>query len=86
MQNEYSADPLGEHVPSRFGDISKPAGEAEIGDLALEKGSVFKYLFDYGDEIVHNIEVAEIYENKDPEAVFPQLIQSIGEAPNQYEW
>ena len=85
-QNEYSANPLGEHMPSSFGDISKAAAETEIGDLELEKGSVFKYLFDYGDEIVHNIEVVEIYENKDPETVFPQLVRSIGEAPDQYEW
>ena len=85
-QNEYSGNPLGEHMPASFGDISKPAGETEIGDLALEKGSVFKYLFDYGDEIVHNIEIVDIYENENPEAVFPKLIRSIGEAPPQYEW
>lgn len=85
-QNEYSANPLGEHMPSSFGDISKPAGETEIGDLSLKKGSAFKYLFDYGDEIVHNIAVVEIYRNEDPDAVFPKLIQSIGEAPSQYEW
>ena len=73
-------------MPSSFGNISKPASETEIGDLALQEGSVFKYLFDYGDEIVHNIEVVEIYENEDADAVFPKLIQSIGEAPPQDEW
>ena len=85
-QTEYSANPDGEHIPSRFGDASKPAGETEIGDLALQKGSAFKYLFDYGDEIVHTINIIEIFENEDPDAIFPKLIQSIGEAPPQYEW
>ncbi|MBT3274210.1 MAG: hypothetical protein HN368_13725 [Spirochaetales bacterium] len=85
-ENEYSANPLGEHMPSSFGDISKPASETEIGDLLLQKGSDFKYLFDYGDEIVHGIEVVEIFENEEPDAIFPKLIQSVGEAPSQYEW
>ncbi len=84
-QNEYSANPMGEHERSNFDDISKPADETEIGDLALEKGSVFKYLFDYGDEIVHNIEVVEIYRNEDPAARFPRIVESIGEAPPQYQ-
>ena len=85
-QNEYSANPLGEHMTLSFGDFSKSASETEIGDLTLQKGSVFKYLFDYGDEIVHSINVIEIYENEDPDTVFPKLVQSIGEAPPQYEW
>ena len=85
-QSEYSANPQGEHVPSNFGDMSKPAGETEIEDLLLEKGTVFKYLFDYGDEIVHNIKVVEIYENEDLTALFPKLIESVGEAPPQYNW
>ena len=35
--NEYAANPLGEHMVSGFGDRSKPAGETEIGDLSLQR-------------------------------------------------
>jgi len=83
-RNEYSANPLGEHMPSSFGDISKPAGETEIRDLPLEIGGVFKYLFDYGDEIVHKVTVLDIFENESPQMAFPKIIQSIGEPPPQY--
>jgi hypothetical protein len=85
-QSEYKANPLGEHMVSSFGDTSKPAGETEIGDLSLQKGSSFKYLFDFGDEIIHSIEVVEVYENDDPDASFPRLVKSVGKAPPQYEW
>ena len=54
-QSEYKANPLGEHMVSSFGDTSKSASETEIGDLSLQKGSSFKYLFDYGDEIIHSM-------------------------------
>ena len=84
-QSEYKANPLGEHMVSSFGDTSKSAGETEIGDLSLQKGSSFKYLFDYGDEIIHSIKVLEVYENKDSNASFPRLVKSVGEAPPQYE-
>ena len=84
-QNEYKGNPIGEHARSSFGDISKSAAETEIGDLPLKAGSIFKYLFDYGDEIVHNVTVLDVFENNDPEPVFPRMIRSIGDAPPQYE-
>ena len=83
-QNEYKGNPYGEHVRSSFGDISRSAAETEIGDLSLERGSAFKYLFDFGDEIVHNVTVLDITEKDDPETVLPRMIRSIGEAPPQY--
>ncbi len=86
QESEYSANPLGEHVPSLFGNPSKPAGETEIGDLSLRKGSVFRYLFDYGDELVHKITVLDIFEIEDSKAPYPRLVESVGEAPSQYEW
>lgn len=83
-QHEYSGDPFGEHVPSDFGDICRSASETEIGDLQLKKGRVYKYLFDYGDEIVHKVTVLDISENENPQTVLPKIIHSIGEPPPQY--
>lgn len=83
-EKRYSGDPLGEHERSGPGDLSKAADEADIGDLSLVQGSAFKYLFDYGDEIIHAIEVLDIHENDDAGASFPRLIQSVGDAPPQY--
>jgi hypothetical protein len=83
-ENEYKADPLGEHTPSNFGDKSKPADETEIGDLSLKQGKQFKYLFDYGDQLVHGIQVVDIYQNTDSMKEFPKIAEKIGESPQQY--
>lgn len=83
-ENEYSADPLGEYVPSGLGDKSKPAAEIEIGDLSLEKGQKFKYLFDYGDKIIHTIEVIDIDRKSDTEKDLPKIVETVGDSPSQY--
>ena len=85
-ENEYSANPLGEHMVSSFGEATKPAGEAEIGDLSLKQGKSFKYLFDYGDEIIHSIEVLDVYENEDADVSLPRIVKRVGKAPSQYDY
>lgn len=82
--NEYSANPLGEHIVSSFGKPTKWATEAQLRDLDLSLGFSFWYLFDYGDELVHKVTVEKIREMTRKETGFPKLISKIGEAPPQY--
>ena len=46
------------------------------------------YLFDYGDEWRFKVRVHAIAdfrdENADPDAEYPRLVESVGEAPEQY--
>jgi hypothetical protein len=83
-EKEYKANPLGEHMPSRWDASSKSATTAEIRDLALGEGSNFLYLFDYGDELVHEIAVEKIREKTDNDKKYPALVAKIGQAPKQY--
>lgn len=59
-ESEYSGDPLGQHQKAFPGDKSRPADEVEIADLRLKKGRRFTYLYDYGDNIVHSVELIDI--------------------------
>ena len=82
--NEYSGNPLGEHMPSSYGKQSKSAAETELRDLDLPMDFSFWYLFDYGDELVHKVTVEKIREMKPEESGFPKLIVKKGNAPPQY--
>ena len=82
--NEYSANPLGEHIVSSYGKQSRSATEYELRDLDLPMGFSFWYLFDYGDELVHKVTVEKIREIKPEESGFPKLIERKGNAPPQY--
>jgi len=52
--------------------------------LDLEPRQEFMYLFDYGDEWRFKVRVHAINENADPDAEYPRLVESVGEAPEQY--
>lgn len=82
--NEYSANPLGEHYGSSYGKQSKSAADKELRDLNLPVAFSFWYLFDYGDELVHKITVERIREMESEEKGFPKLIDKIGNVPSQY--
>jgi len=82
--NEYSANPLGEHMVSSYGKQSKSAAETELRDLDLPMDFSFWYLFDYGNELVHEVTVEKIREMKPEESGFPKLIVKKGNAPLQY--
>jgi hypothetical protein len=82
--NEYSANPLGEHIVSSYGKQSRPATECELRDLDLPIGFSFWYLFDLGDELVHKVTVEKIREIKPGESGFPKLIGRKGNPPLQY--
>jgi hypothetical protein len=58
-----------------------------IEELNLKLKQEFMYLFDYGDEWRFKVRVHAINEEADPEAQYPRLVESVGEAPPQYpEW
>lgn len=59
----------------------RPTCNYKIGEIGLEKGNAFKFLFDFGDNWVFKCKVLRIVDefNKDAE-----LIKEFGEAPVQY--
>lgn len=82
--NEYSANPLGEHIVYSFGAPAKSATEAQLRDLQLSAGFSFWYLFDYGDELVHKVTVEEVREKTSKDNDLPKVVNKIGNAPSQY--
>ncbi len=55
-----------------------------LEELNLKLKQEFMYLFDYGDEWRFKVRVHAINENADPDAEYPRLAESVGEAPAQY--
>jgi hypothetical protein len=69
--------------------------ESEPGDvrfttldtLDLKVGKKFLYLFDYGDEWRFNVRVHAVNADADPDAEYPRIVESVGQAPQQYpQW
>lgn len=63
----------------------KPAGTVNeaIGSLGLKTDDAFGYLFDFGDEWWHQINVMGIKEKADP-GKYPKIIGRVGNSPPQY--
>ncbi|MFQ5855979.1 MAG: hypothetical protein ACE5LU_10080 [Anaerolineae bacterium] len=58
-----------------------------LEELNLKPKQEFMYLFDYGDEWRFKVRVHAINEDADPKAEYPRLVESVGEAPEQYpDW
>ncbi len=55
-----------------------------LAALQLSKGQQFLYLFDYGDEWQFKVKVHAINEDADPTAQYPRVVESVGDAPEQY--
>jgi hypothetical protein len=64
-------------------DDGPHADEVTLGELGLKPKQKFLYLFDYGDEHQFEVEVVEVRPNAQP-GRYPKLIDSRGEAPEQY--
>ena len=60
-----------------------PATTVRIESLNLEPKQKFLYLFDYGDE--WQFEVEFLKEGSSVKALYPRIIDSRGEAPQQYQ-
>ena len=60
VKSEYSGNPIGGDPSSIGAEPSGTAAQTEIRTLGLQKGNQFKYLFDYGDNLIHTVEVLEV--------------------------
>lgn len=83
-ENEYSSNPLGEHVVSAIGAPSKSATATQIRDLRLTENSTLLYLFDYGAELVHEVIVEKIRDKNDGDKKLPTRVSELGTPPPQY--
>jgi len=59
-----------------------PATRVRIESLNLKPKQKFLYLFDYGDEWQFEVEFSK--ERASEKALYPRIINSKGEAPQQY--
>ena len=59
------------------------ASETTIDSLRLAVGRSFGYLFDFGDDWQHQINV-EAIEEAVPQGQYPKVIQRVGKSPPQY--
>lgn len=70
-------------APAPLTDANWGADELTIGGLDLQPGQRFLYIFDYGDELRHDIEVLSITDNPSGEST-SRITEVHGEAPPQY--
>lgn len=68
-----------------FDDMPKTldASRTPIDSLGLELGQIFGYLFDFGDDWRHFIEVLAVYE-RPKRGNFPKILAKVGASPPQY--
>lgn len=66
-----------------FGRMKKSTDKTRIGDVGLNEKDVFHYLFDFGDDWWHKIQVQNVNETKSKKKHI-KIIKSVGESPPQY--
>ena len=66
---------------SKKGD--RDASTTNLDDLDLKSGRAFGYLFDFGDEWLHQVQVERI-EQAIPTVPYPRVIRRVGKSPPQY--
>lgn len=78
-------DKASEYQSSSIGDdkTTKLASRIRIDSIPLYGGPKFLYLFDYGDEWWHAVELLEVIE-KVARANYPRVVQKRGKSPPQY--
>ena len=57
--------------------------DAKLAALGLRRGRSFRYLFDFGDKLWHDIKVLKV-DAPEAGATYPRLIGRDGEPPDQY--
>ncbi len=61
--------------------------QTQIRYLGLMKRKHFKYLFDYGDRLIHTIEVLGKYDRGDEKnEAYPKITEKAGDPPPQYDY
>lgn len=68
---------------SGFSRPNNSAAKVRVGDVELEPGDVFHYLFDYGDEWWHRIQVEAVMEVAAGKRSVV-LVKSVGASPSPY--
>ncbi len=66
-----------------FTNPGRSAKKVRIGEVELDEGDLFHYLFDYGDEWWHRIRVEAIMES-DAAKKSVVIVKSVGVSPPQY--
>jgi hypothetical protein len=69
--------------PTEFEYDPPTADEVTLAQLDLQQGQKFLYIFDFGDDLRHNIEVMHIV-TPPPPGEFPRIVLRQGKAPAQY--
>ncbi len=64
-------------------DLPQDAALARLDSLGLKTGSTFEYVFDYGDDWEHRLEVVHVSDEK-PTGRYPQIVERRGDSPPQY--
>ena len=80
-KTQYWDDPLGGYTEGK----GPRAHQAILCDLNLVPGRQFLYLFDYGDEWRHKVELLEV-RDADMSHLYPKIVERHGDAPDQYGW
>ena len=83
-ENEYAGSPLGDAEMSNRAASGKSTEKTQIRDLGLVENARFLYLFDYGDELVHEVIVEKIRNINDRDSKLPAFVSQVGTAPPQY--
>jgi hypothetical protein len=73
------AGPSTKKKKNKYGDAST----TKLDDLALKPHRVFGYLFDFGDEWFHQVQLERI-EKAIPTVTYPRVIRRVGKSPPQY--
>jgi len=83
---EYASPYLFDDNDFPFGDRPRSARNAKLDKLGLKARQKFYYVFDYGDDWEHVVEVLSIKDGE-PVGRYPRISDRHGESPEQYgEW
>ncbi len=81
-----SNDPAGPNFGNSDEPSGKNSGDARktiVDDLALKKGRVFGYRFDFGAEWFHIVQVEKL-DRAIPTVTYPRVIKRVGQSPPQH--
>ena len=81
---EYSGDPTGESDLEDRGSDYGSISDTELRHFGLRRGKHFKYRFDFGDELIHTVEVLDSNAPRVESAEYPRVVDSVGQPPPQY--
>ncbi len=70
-------------LPGFEDDMTGDVRTTTVDSLGLEVGRAFGYLFDFGDEWLHQINVTAVEEAPD-KGRYPKIIEKVGRSPPQY--